>query len=70
MGLEAASGKVAFRFDSLVFQSITLADSTRLPASPAERLMGDAYDSVMPGSELLQNLPLYVVIKPHPNDRP
>ena len=33
---EAVSGNVAFRLDSLVFQSITFPISTRLPASPAE----------------------------------
>src|SRR5437764_15356390 len=36
MRFEAVKGKVAFRFDSLVFQSITLPNSTRLPASPAD----------------------------------
>src|SRR6185369_17842482 len=33
------NGNVAFRFACLVFQSITLLNSTRLPASPADRLI-------------------------------
>ena len=38
-GSKPSAGKSPFRFDSLVFQSITFANSTRLPASPAERRM-------------------------------
>jgi hypothetical protein len=39
ISFEAASGKVGLRFRSWVLQSMTLPNSTRLPASPAARLM-------------------------------
>src|SRR5258707_8990230 len=39
MRFDAEIGKVAFRFDSLVFQSIAFPNSPRLPPSPAESLI-------------------------------